>query len=366
MKESVVRIPQNKSIDYDFIAFSFNGKHSYEDFGIIRTSEGNRYNIELAPVMSDLTEKDVKVGTKYSGTTHEKKVFNISFAFESLTESKIQELKKWLNGKEIADLWFAEEPYKVYSAKVTSLPSIKTIPFDLINNGQSQRVYKGDGMVQFTCYYPYAHTPDYVEKYQDEKIIRAGDGKNLDSYLDFSNVEQWSEASGLVSSKKLCHGENKGALPTYFSAEFDLKEQELLGELALKIGNCDILINKENKSPYYAIKWDSKSGLILAKTSLEKDDYKTIPFKGNSYGVIPEDGETIGKVLATYTYTYEENIEDVKWYIAVKHTYAVEKTGISVFVEQKKWKENDEMNMQIEQVNIESPTLSLKYHYWYY
>jgi hypothetical protein len=28
-------------------------------------------------------------------------------------------MRQWLDGKKVADLWFAENPYKVYSAKVT-------------------------------------------------------------------------------------------------------------------------------------------------------------------------------------------------------------------------------------------------------
>jgi hypothetical protein len=51
MAEIVVKVPNDRQADYDFIAFSFNGKHSFEDFGLIRTSDGSRYNINLAPTM---------------------------------------------------------------------------------------------------------------------------------------------------------------------------------------------------------------------------------------------------------------------------------------------------------------------------
>jgi hypothetical protein len=37
---TIVKVPNNTSIDYDFIAFSFKGKHSFEDFGIYRNDAG--------------------------------------------------------------------------------------------------------------------------------------------------------------------------------------------------------------------------------------------------------------------------------------------------------------------------------------
>jgi hypothetical protein len=39
-------------------------------------------------------------------------------------------MRTWLNGKGIHDLVFDECPYKVYSAKVTGTPQLKTICFE--------------------------------------------------------------------------------------------------------------------------------------------------------------------------------------------------------------------------------------------
>jgi hypothetical protein len=41
--------------DFDFIGFTYNGKHSYNDFGIYRTSDGSRYNDILIPQLLDKT-----------------------------------------------------------------------------------------------------------------------------------------------------------------------------------------------------------------------------------------------------------------------------------------------------------------------
>ena len=172
MAESIVKVPRN--LGEDHLAFSFMGKHSYEDFGIIRTSDGNRYNEDLSPQFNDITaEVPGGEGLYYFGTKHKQRDFNISFAFDNLSEAKLRELRQWLNGKEMGDLWFSEAPFKVYTVKVTSKPSLKFLCFDKLNTatGEIQRVYKGEGSVVFTAYWPYAHTPDVViyqgKVYQD-------------------------------------------------------------------------------------------------------------------------------------------------------------------------------------------------------
>jgi hypothetical protein len=38
-----------------FIGFTYNGKHSIDDFGIYRTSDGSRYNHNLIPQLNDKT-----------------------------------------------------------------------------------------------------------------------------------------------------------------------------------------------------------------------------------------------------------------------------------------------------------------------
>lgn len=188
--ESIVKTPRFDS-DYDFIAFSFDGKHSFEDFGIYRVSNGDRYNEELLPTAKDLTaEVSSGDGSYYFNTFHKQKVFNIEFAFEEMTDKTLREMRQWLNGKKVADLWFAENPYKVYSAKVTGQPTIKVVPFDDESHG---RVYKGEGSVQFTCYWPYAHTPDYVRietfNIKTGQTWAIGDGNLTARYFYIEGVE---------------------------------------------------------------------------------------------------------------------------------------------------------------------------------
>lgn len=169
---------QNKEISH--IGFYYNGKHSSE-MGIVRTSDGSRYNENLLPTIQD---KTVQVpggnGMYFFGSYYTQKQFNISFAFDALTETQFAELRRWLGDKQIHELIFDELPYKTYQAKVTGTATIKHVPFG--TEGET-RIYKGEGSVQFTCYYPYA-------------VCKK---KWLDDYSNFNKAE-WQAASGLKSS----------------------------------------------------------------------------------------------------------------------------------------------------------------------
>ena len=119
MAESIVKVPSTAG-GGSFLAFSFKGKHSYDDFGIYRVSDGNRYNDNLVPTLNDKTaETPNGDGLYYFNTHYRQKDFQISFAFDYITEEKLREMRQWLNGKEMGDLWFEEAPYKIYSVKVT-------------------------------------------------------------------------------------------------------------------------------------------------------------------------------------------------------------------------------------------------------
>jgi hypothetical protein len=55
MAESIVKVPRDAASDMDFLAFSFNGQHSWDDFGIYRVVDGDRYNENLSPTLIDKT-----------------------------------------------------------------------------------------------------------------------------------------------------------------------------------------------------------------------------------------------------------------------------------------------------------------------
>ena len=135
----------------DFLGFTFNGRHSSE-FGIVRTID-NRMDLNLRPESKDITmEVPGMDGSYYYGTNYTKRNFNIKFAFAAMSEQQLQEMKAWLMDKKIHPLIFDETDYKAYSAKATGMSNVSHLCFE--ENGQ--RVYRGEGTIQFVCNYPFA------------------------------------------------------------------------------------------------------------------------------------------------------------------------------------------------------------------
>ena len=167
--------------DTDYIGFTFNGIHSSQ-LGIVRTSEGSRFNENLLPAIQD---KTVQVpggdGAYYLGSYFTQRQFNISYAFDSLTEQQLAKIKQVFGDKKIHELIFDEIPYKIYKAKVTGTASIKHIPFA---EGKTERIYKGEGSIQFTAFEPFAKS---TKKYADE--------------YEQQNFKEWKEAAKLLETQ---------------------------------------------------------------------------------------------------------------------------------------------------------------------
>ncbi len=140
----------------DFIGFTFNERHSSE-FNIYSVSDGSRYQDSLIPSPIDYTEQiPGGVGQSYFGSDIDIKEFPLSIAYDKLTERQVRELRNWLAPDAIGELIFDERPYKTYTAKISTSPSLSFICFDTYNKetGKKERVYKGEGSINFICYYP--------------------------------------------------------------------------------------------------------------------------------------------------------------------------------------------------------------------
>lgn len=238
----------------DFIGFTYNGKHS-SDLGIVRTSNGSRFDENLLPTMQDKTAQvPGGDGTYYFGSYYTQRPFSVSFAFDDLTEEQIVNLKRHFGDKKIHDLIFDERPYKIWKAKVTGTATMKYIPFA---EGETNRVYKGEGTIQFTCYQPYA----ICEK------------KWLNLYND-NNKNEWSAASGLkevqgiydklqgANSIKLY---NPGDLESHFMLRFDFQNGKIgAGQISISQDSGRLLNWKEitaEKNDAY-VKFNTKLNLI--------------------------------------------------------------------------------------------------------
>ena len=240
----------------DFIGFTFNGVHS-SDMGIIRTSDGSRFNENLLPASTD---KTVQIpggdGTYYFGSNYTQRQIPISIATDELTETQFRQLKQWLGDKQIHPLVFDEAPYKTYMVKTSSIPTLRFICFDNITKNNSEmtvnRVYKGEGSLQFIAYFPFARcTKKYLSEYTD------------------SNKEEWASASGLLTTQGDYDGTgaeinlyNPGDVETDFFAYYARTSLKRLTKIYINsnILNFDFS-NNDNVIDTY-IRINSKANLI--------------------------------------------------------------------------------------------------------
>lgn len=189
--------------DNSFIGFSFNGHHS-SSLGIVRTSDGSRYNDSIIPQFQDKTAQVTgNDGTLYWESFYTNKPFSISIAFDSLSESGYRKLRQVFNGKAIGELIFDEMPYKAYYVKVQTPPQLNTLCFD--ENGK--RVYKGEGTLQFVAFYPYAYS---VHKYLNEFAD--------DSY---PNKAEWSASTSMLFTQGTYDATNSSSILLYNPGDLD-------------------------------------------------------------------------------------------------------------------------------------------------
>ena len=228
----------------DFVGFSFDGIHSSE-LGILRVSEGDRYEETLHPEIEDL-KVDIPGldGNYYFNSNFKTRSISISIAFDSMTELQFRKLRRLFGVKKNCELIFDERPYKVYMAKVANPIELKYVCFDeqkkhIDNSGNAsgvrwvtesheeeiideqtgeptgettvvtervkekiypyvldegtQRIYKGEGTIEFICYYPFARQLfKTLEQYQN---INLGTTNLITTY---ENVDEWAESSGIL------------------------------------------------------------------------------------------------------------------------------------------------------------------------
>jgi hypothetical protein len=175
----------------DFLGFTFDGIHSSK-LGIVRVSDGSRYNENLLPTIQDKTiQRPGADGMYYYGSFYTQRQFNIPIAFDSLTEIQLRNLRLIFSDKKVHSLIFDELPYKVYKVKITGAPNLKYVAFDrpledyerdlMAAPGYEHenlysfnikaspgRIYKGEGQLNFISYSPFARSRF---KYLNEYIL---------------------------------------------------------------------------------------------------------------------------------------------------------------------------------------------------
>ena len=292
----------------DYMGFSYGTKadgtpmHS-SDLGIVRVSDGSRFNENLLPTIQD---KTVQIpggdGTYYFGSYYTQRQFTIPFAFDDLSEEELANLKRHFGDKQVHDLIFDEAPYKTYRAKVTGTATIKYIPFA---EGKNNRLYKGEGSIQFTCYEPFARCTfpittspkslfDLNERpLRDVEKFRLKTAGVVKEYLKtiYPNVEEWWDAS------RIAQGGNFGDVPVPF-LKIISTEDSVKG---LSFGNIDwTYLDKAKKREDEVIRCllNTKTGVVvrLDESGMPTNEIMNKYVTGNLTAKIPV-GATVNETF---------------------------------------------------------------------
>lgn len=210
----------------DFTGFSFDGIHTSE-LGILRVSDGDRYEEELHPDIKDRTiEIPGNNGEYYFGSDYGTKEYSVSIAFDSMTEKQFRQMRRLFGTKKICRLIFDERPYKVYLAKIKEPVEVEYICFDepkktaaaardgirRVNrdtedegweqvtpyeySDEKQRIYKGEGKINFVSYFPFAK--QQFKTLEEYERPYSEDGGN--TFTTYANVDEWKESSGILTA----------------------------------------------------------------------------------------------------------------------------------------------------------------------
>lgn len=196
-----------------FIGFTFGSRHSSE-LGILRTLNTDKYEQNFASSEDITMQVPGQDGSLYWCSNYSTREIPISFAFCELTEEQLAQLKKVFNDKKIHDLILDEEPYKIWSAKLTGVSTVRHLCFER----EGQRFYSGEGSFVFTTYTPFARSKHkYIEDYTEE------------------NIYEWKEASKIPSRIKngvtreqnnMCYIYNAGDIEMPFKIKMPIRSSE--------------------------------------------------------------------------------------------------------------------------------------------
>jgi phage-related protein len=204
-------------------------------------------------------------------------------AYDHMTETQFRELRQWLGSDELKEFRFDERPYKAYWAKVASRPTLDYLCFmetkkDAINAQDKERIYKGEGEIEFIVYDPFGYCNDNSWRINPKNVSNPmeiiPEGINWqqinETYVPFTvvdlNASEWGEASGLkndlegynVFDKPLTPnaGENyKYTAYLYNPGDFEADFQLLIpfdhDEGTSLDGNIEISIVQEEKNQLF-------------------------------------------------------------------------------------------------------------------
>ena len=288
------------AIKGDFTGFTFNGIHSSE-LGLTRVSDGNRYNENLLPTIQDKTVQiPGRDGMYFFGSFYTQRTFNISVAFDNMTEEQFVKIKQVFGDKKIHDLIFDEMPYKIYRVKSTGTPNLKYICFNkdidefdrdyTANNeiwskdnlygigsrSSYGRLYKGEGTLNFVSYQPFARSRfKYSDEYTMTNIPEWGSMDTASADDVHYNLYDWINSVNLKRSDSVLIKDN---------VSYQIDKGTLYGVAVYNPG--DFPVNFELTFLYSSD--TSQSYVISSPNSSDFDNYLIIDsfdLKQNDQGV---------------------------------------------------------------------------------
>jgi len=295
----------------DFLGFKFDNKHS-SDLNIVRTSDGDRFEEQIIPEVKDIAvEVPGMDGEYYFGSTYGPRSFDISIAYDHLTQEDFRKLRRIYGCKHIGELIFDEAPYKKYLAKIESPIELSYICFDeqkkeLTNfdgiYGQTtvmrpaegtERIYKGEGKLTFVTYFPFAKScfKELPSEYENSDwVISSGILSSTDR--ETNNID--------VNINGTIKVYNAGDAPTGFRLFIPKGQTNQISSVSLSykskaslsVPTAQLIINPitlTNTEVGYVI--DTNSGLINGITSYSLDAGNgSFITSGNIYNSAVESG----------------------------------------------------------------------------
>lgn len=183
-----------------FIGFEFDGIYS-EDLGIKRVSSGNRYNIFLKGEEQVYSNDSQKIGINFFKSDRTIKKYSLNIAFDKLTEANFNKMRKLFDAEKQGYLILDEEPYKKIKVKCDGSNQIKWLCF----MEKGQRIYKGEGTLDFTNYTSsWEWVSPYLDYYYDNIDNSAIEISQLERYNElFAKTNLFFPVSGQYFNKEL-------------------------------------------------------------------------------------------------------------------------------------------------------------------
>lgn len=229
----------------DFTGFYFGGIHS-STYGLLRVSDGDRYTEGLIP---DFDDQEIELvggtGSLYCGRRLKKTSFSISVAFDHVTEQQFRDMRNWLGGEELKEFRFDERPYKAYWAKLASRPELNYICFmepseDSLRGGK-ERIYKGEGELEFIAYDPMGYCIDETVIFSPLKKTvdkTRTNWQSLDKYAELpairDNLTEWATSAGLKNEIRLKDYNIFSMKPPYTAKIYNPGDRETDFQLLVK------------------------------------------------------------------------------------------------------------------------------------